>query len=286
MNKFFAILLFFVLGCAHKAPKPVLEASPKVSEKSPRELIKITTRPGEVVKLKFKFENQISSIKCTGDDIPVFNEKDSYVAYVATSYWAKMGDFDCLSGNEKIATFTVTEKDFPSETLKVNPKRVELSAVDQKRVQTEQIFLNGVYQASPLRPLFHTPFELPINADVTSIYGSRRVFNNKKQTQHLGTDFRAPVGEKIFAANAGKVVVARDLFFTGLTVTIDHGLGIFTIYGHLSKLNVIEGEMVPRGTVIGLSGATGRVTGPHLHWGVKVNGHFIEGESLVATSKE
>jgi len=101
----------------------------------------------------------------------------------------------------------------------------------------------------------------------------------------LGTDYRAKVGTEIRAANDGHIVVSRDLFYTGGTVTIDHGLNIFTVYGHLSKMLVKEGDYVKKGDIIALSGKSGRVTGPHLHWGVKVDGDFIDGDSLIEASQ-
>ena len=96
----------------------------------------------------------------------------------------------------------------------------------------------------------------------------------------------APVGTPIEASNRGKVVLARDMFFAGKTVSIDHGLGIFTIYAHLSDINVTEGQIISKGDVIGLSGKTGRVTGPHLHWGTIVNGMAVEGDALVKSTQK
>ncbi|GAB4012836.1 MAG: hypothetical protein Fur0010_09010 [Bdellovibrio sp.] len=286
--KYGLLVLIILTSCSvlKKTEKAVIHEKKVAPKAKAIEVINKTIRPGEVQKIKFTYEKDVKAITCLENSIPVYREKSEYAAFVTASYWAKLEPFDCTVENNVIARFNVVDKDFPAETLNVDMKRVVLNEKDQKRVQKEQIFLNSVYRQSPDYPLFQDSFELPIKADVTSIYGSKRVFNNKKQTQHLGTDFRAPVGEIIRAANTGKVVVARDLFFTGNTVTIDHGLGIFTIYGHLSKLSTVEGEVVPKGAIIGLSGATGRVTGPHLHWGVKVNGQFIEGESLVAASKE
>jgi len=290
MKQVSLLILVLLFGCSGIKSIQKQEDE-KTVEKSPEKRVesiviqKLAIKPGEVVKVKFNFPVDVKKIRCSEKDISVFKEEDHYSAFVVESYFSKLQPFDCTANNIKIADFNVLEKNFPSETLKVNMRRVVLSKPDQKRVQTEQVFLNSVYRASPDYPLFSQAFELPINSEITSIYGSKRVFNKKKQTQHLGTDFRAPIGEPIKAANAGRVVVARELFFTGSTVTIDHGLGIFTIYGHLSKLNTIEGEMIPQGAIIGLSGATGRVTGPHLHWGVKIEGEFIDGHSLVSSSK-
>lgn len=251
-----------------------------------------TIRPGEVRKIELPKElSEVKGVfKCKGQIIPTFLEGKRRKAFVSETYFSKLSTYQCTYHTHKktwdISKMQVKDKKFPSERLYVDKKRVVLSAKDLKRVEKEQVFLNKNYESSPDLPYFSRAFQFPIDSEVTSIYGSRRVFNGKKQTQHLGTDYRAAVGEPIKASNAGKVVVARDLFFTGNTITIDHGLGVFTIYGHLSKIMAQEGEYVPQGAVIGLSGASGRVTGPHLHWGVKVNGHFVEGLSLVEASKE
>lgn len=286
----FVILTLVLASCAGIEPinKPKVEQAEK-----PKQVItakNYVVKPGEVVRISFPVTefSKGAALECDNQKIPFYEKQELFHAFYAESYFTKMKPSECrlIKGNENVvvATIGVSEKDFPSEKLNVDKRRVTLNPKDLKRVQTEQIFLNKNYASSPDHPFFTEPFMLPIGNIVTSIYGSRRLFNKSKQTQHLGTDFRAAVGEPIVAANSGKVVVARDLFFTGYTVTIDHGLGIFSIYGHLSKLETVEGEYVPRGAVIGLSGATGRVTGPHLHWGVKINGHFIEGESLVRES--
>jgi murein DD-endopeptidase MepM/ murein hydrolase activator NlpD len=101
---------------------------------------------------------------------------------------------------------------------------------------------------------------------VTSSFGSRRVYNGIQSSAHTGLDFKAPKGTPIYAASRGRVALAKNLFFTGNTVILDHGYGVLTLYAHMSKLKVKKGQMVEGGHLLGLSGMTGRVTGPHLHW--------------------
>ena len=127
---------------------------------------------------------------------------------------------------------------------------------------------------------------IPLNSVITSIYGIKRTYNKQHKGQHLGTDFRAPIGEKIPASNRGKIVFSGDLFYTGWTVIIDHGLDIFTVYGHLSKTLVEAGQIVQKGDLIGLAGNTGRSSGPHLHWGVKIQGQYIDGIDLSEQTKK
>ncbi|MBH48548.1 MAG: peptidase M23 [Halobacteriovorax sp.] len=287
----FVILFFLVTSCSMISTQTAKTPAKIKQEKVVIKPKDFSIRPGEAITIDFPVssESTDSVLKCDDQKIPFFKKDDKYLAFVAETYFSNQKPMTCvISKNgveKKVANISVSDKTFPSEKLNVDQRRVSLNPKDLKRVQKEQVFLNKNYASSPSHPYFEEPFMLPIDAYVTSIYGSRRLFNNSKQSQHLGTDFRAAVGEPIYAANAGKVVVARDLFFTGGTVTIDHGLGIFTIYGHLSKVEVNEGDYIPKGVRLGLAGATGRVTGPHLHWGVKVNGHFIEGESLVKASE-
>ena len=111
------------------------------------------------------------------------------------------------------------------------------------------------------------------------------MFNNKKRSQHLGNDFRAAIGVPIPVSNRGRVVYVGNLFFSGNVVVVDHGLDIFTLYGHLSKIKTTKGSIVYIGDIIGLAGMSGRVSGPHLHWGVKINGNSVDGFSLSRESE-
>lgn len=287
------IFCLALIGCATREDmQRDLEREAKVVRPGDVEYKKdYQIRPGEVQKIRFPhfYSDQNPVLKCSGSEVPMIIEGQWAEAYVAETYFTKMQPFDCVlkteDQKETVAAFRIEEKEFPSERLNVDLKRVVLSKEDRQRVAREQKFLNKNYASSPHKPYFEEAFKVPLDSYITSIYGARRVFNQQKQTQHLGTDFRAAIGVPIPASNAGRVVVARELFYTGLTVTIDHGMGIFTIYGHLSELKAVEGEYIPKGAVIGHAGNTGRTTGPHLHWGVKVNGHFVDGHSLVQASQ-
>lgn len=291
------LILFFILlsSCAIKnKTKTVIENETSVQLPvankifTPNEYI---VKPGEVIFISFPdFRvNGAGVLKCRKKTIPHYLGAEGLEAYVAESYFTKMKPFSCTfkTGNKvtTVANLKVVDKTFPSEKLKVAKKKIFPPKAALIRIRKEQKFLNINYAASPSRPLFTKKFDIPLNSYVTSIYGSKRLYNNKKQGQHLGTDYRAAVGTPIHATNSGKVVVARNLYYTGNTVTIDHGLSIFTVYGHLSKMDVVEGDIVPKGSLLGLAGKTGRVTGPHLHWGIKIYGEWIEGDSLVRATE-
>lgn len=124
-------------------------------------------------------------------------------------------------------------------------------------------------------------FAAPADAEISDVFGSQRIFNGVAQSPHLGLDFRVPSGTPVAAMNAGTVLLARPLYFEGNFVVIDHGQGLLTLYLHLSQFKVKEGDVVKRGEIIGLSGGTGRATGPHLHVAVRWQGTYLDPQRLV-----
>ena len=124
-------------------------------------------------------------------------------------------------------------------------------------------------------------FAWPRQDRITAPYGDLRTYNGKKQSQHFGNDIGGDSGTPVSAANAGTVVMTRDNFASGNTVLVHHGAGLYTAYFHLSAMEVKEGERVERGQLLGKVGNTGRVTGPHLHWGVKVDDLWVDGQTLL-----
>jgi murein DD-endopeptidase MepM/ murein hydrolase activator NlpD len=183
-------------------------------------------------------------------------------------------EFTRIKGAEKeVFKFPVTigAGDYPSETLRVSPKHVNPSAKDLKRIEKEKVEVGKVYSTISPQKLWTLPFVVPVTTEMTSVYGTRRVFNGELQSYHNGIDFRAKVGRRIRAANAGKVVLAKHLFFTGNTVILDHGAGVMTLYAHMSRLDVKKGQKVKQRALLGLAGQTGRANGPHLHFSAIIN---------------
>lgn len=230
-----------------------------------------------------------SKLICRDKSYKFYDTGTEYGAYIAESYFSDMSPFTCVirdgASESIVASFKVLEKKFPEEKLRVDSRKITLRKKDQIRVAKEQEILNKIYASSEGSPYFKTSFMIPLNSVITSIYGIKRTYNKQHKGQHLGTDFRAAIGDKIPASNRGKIVFAGDLFYTGWTVIIDHGLDIFTVYGHLSKTLVEAGQIVQKGDLIGLSGNTGRSSGPHLHWGVKILGQYIDGIDLSEQTK-
>ncbi|MGB8474514.1 MAG: M23 family metallopeptidase [Candidatus Acidiferrum sp.] len=160
---------------------------------------------------------------------------------------------------------------FATEKLTVKRKFVEPDPAQLARAEEETKKLRAIFdQVTPER-LWNGPFRVPLDGVFKGTnFGRRRVLNGHPGSPHTGVDFPAPTGTPVHAAQSGRVVLAEPLFFSGNTVIVDHGLGIYTFYCHFSKIDAKVGDTVRAGTILGKVGATGRVTGPHLHWGLTV----------------
>jgi len=176
-----------------------------------------------------------------------------------------------LDGDMTAATLAVhvLAKQFPTEKLSVSSGYVTPPAEVETRLARERAVLREVYERR--RPeLAPGPFVAPVPGAATSVFGTRRLYNGQPRAPHPGLDLRAASGTPVAAAGPGTVALAHELYYSGNTVIVDHGGGLFTIYAHLDEILVRERDRVEAGARIGLSGATGRVTGPHLHWGAKI----------------
>jgi murein DD-endopeptidase MepM/ murein hydrolase activator NlpD len=180
---------------------------------------------------------------------------------------------DLANGKSAKCTAEISVKagNFAVEKLTVAKEYAEPNAEDVARANEEQKRLQEIFAIVTPEKLWRGPFRLPLDgAHTAKNFGRRRVLNGNPGSAHSGMDFPAVAGTPIHSSQAGRVVLADDLFFSGNTVVVDHGLGIYTYYCHMEKIDVAVGDEVKAGTVLGLVGATGRVTGPHLHWALKV----------------
>ncbi len=184
-----------------------------------------------------------------------------------------------------LSAFEIIDGKYPQEKLKVAEKHVNPPKKVFKRIQKEQHEIGLIYRNHVSTKYWSGPFALPIDSRVTSVFGSKRVYNGKLAGFHKGVDLKAAVGTPVLSPSDGKVVLAQDLYFTGYTVILDHGFGIFTIYGHMSKLKVKVGTVVSQKQVLGLAGKTGRSSGPHLHWGAVILGEKVSPMELTQVMK-
>ena len=170
----------------------------------------------------------------------------------------------------------VAKKSYPTQRLRVAPDKVDLSAEDQARQEREREHLHrvvGTYTDSAPKAL---AMRAPVPGRRSSSYGMRRIFNGQARNPHSGMDIAAPAGTPVLAALAGAVLDTGDYFFPGRTVVLDHGMGLLSLYAHLSEIDVAVGAALRAGEPLGKVGATGRVTGPHLHFSVYLNATAID----------
>ena len=179
--------------------------------------------------------------------------------------------------HESEMSIKVKAKAFRTESFSVPPSFDQMTPETLEEIRREQAAFTRVFENSVPERLWDAPFVRPVPHEASAAsFGSRRIINGTARAPHSGTDLSAPAGTEVVATNHGRAVLVGNFFFAGGSVVLDHGGGLFTMYFHLSELKVEEGATVKKGDVVGLSGATGRVTGPHLHWGARLANARIE----------
>jgi murein DD-endopeptidase MepM/ murein hydrolase activator NlpD len=193
--------------------------------------------------------------------------------YVNEDTLQKLGDYELF----------ILRKDFGESRIEITDQNlVSPKLEDQKRASAEYLKVRKIIKNKTDQFDSNFNFLSPIESVITSAYGKRRFINNNEKSPHMALDLRGVVGREIFAPKTGKVVLAENHFYGGNKVILDHGGGLFTAYSHMSEILVKSEDVVAAGTVIGLVGMTGRVTGPHLHWEVFLNENRINPELLIS----
>jgi len=175
----------------------------------------------------------------------------------------------------------VERQRYPRVLLKVPGRYTAPSPDDQRQIAQDKATKGEAFKTVSPDRAWKGSFAAPVNAEISDVFGVERVFNGSVQSTHQGLDFRVPGGTSVAATNSGHVILARPLFFEGNCVVIDHGQGLLTLYLHLSKFSVKEGDDVSKGQPIGFSGGTGRATGPHLHLAVRWQGVYLNPQLLL-----
>jgi murein DD-endopeptidase MepM/ murein hydrolase activator NlpD len=252
--------------------------------------------PGEAVLLTVKARGPIASVRGTAFGAPFIGfpgeSPDTFHALVGidlatrpgralVDVEARLADGTALRAGESVA---IAAKTFATRRLTVPPQFVTPPPSEQARIEEERLLLTRVLSAVSPRRLWDEGFERPVDGEVISLFGARSVFNSQARAPHRGIDFRGAAGTPVRAPARGVVVLAADLYFSGSTVVLDHGLGVFSMLCHLSRIDVHEGALVVRGDTIGAVGATGRVTGPHLHWTLRIGPASVDPLSVLAVA--
>ncbi len=243
---------------------------------------------GEAAVIRWTGEPLSSGVLRFRDEVYFLSpDPNGAVALIPIGLNVKPGDYPLsavladLHGEAKLVELTlrVVHKDRPQESLTLPESKVTPNAEDSARIAREHALLEERFALrSPRR---WTSFQLPVDDPVSSVFGKRRLLNGKPKSPHSGTDFRSPRGTQVRAISSGQVVLAGDFFYTGLTVVLDHGEGLFSLYAHLEKTLVEEGTHLLPGEVLGLVGSTGRSTGAHLHLTVRLLGERIDPLALL-----
>jgi murein DD-endopeptidase MepM/ murein hydrolase activator NlpD len=191
---------------------------------------------------------------------------------------ARDGDGQVYSGR---LSLKVEEVLFGTEELSLPSHLVDLKAKDLERVKKEARQLETLFQGFREERLWRGPFIRPVEGELSGIFGLNRIINGKQRSPHTGVDLKAEEGTRVLASNSGIVVLVDELFFNGKSVILDHGWGLYSMYFHLSEVQVKKGDRVDTGAILGLVGSTGRSTGAHLHWGIKLKGARVDPFSLL-----
>ena len=179
----------------------------------------------------------------------------------------------------------VGKTDFRTQALSLPSSMVDLDPQTMERVEKEETRLKVLFQGFREEKLWKGPFARPVPGESSTAFGLRRIINGQTKSPHTGVDLRAKEGTPVLASNNGMVVLVDHLFFPGKSVILDHGWGTYSMYFHLSATLVSEGERVSTGSILGRVGSTGRSKGPHLHWGIRINGARVDPLALLKLSE-
>jgi murein DD-endopeptidase MepM/ murein hydrolase activator NlpD len=233
--------------------------------------------PGGVAVVKFPAGSEAPQLLFNGKPVFTIEQAGSWIAIVGIPLDTPPGKLLLEQRDLKASlVIEVMPKEYRTQQLSVPPSQVNLSPEDEARVARETEKVRAALEAFTPDAPATLRLQQPVPGRRSSSYGLRRMFNGESRKPHSGMDIAAPTGTPIKAPLAGRVIDVGSYFFNGNNVVIDHGQGLVTMYCHLSKIRVEMGQELKRGEVLGEVGATGRVTGPHLHWGVALNGAMVD----------
>ncbi len=253
--------------------------------------------PGEAVLLRVEASGPLTEVRATAFDETVrFYEAADGVWHglVGIDLGVEPGDHDVAlrivpatgTAIAHIYTLSVEHKAYRTRQLTVAPRYVAPPPEVGERIAREARQQAAIFATVTDERLWRGSWARPVPGRATGAFGSRSVFNGQPRSPHSGADFRAAEGTPVTAPNVGTVVLTGDTYFSGGSVILDHGWGLYSYFAHLSKILVEEGDLVEPGQAVGHAGATGRVTGPHLHWTLRLNGARVDPLSLIEILKD
>jgi murein DD-endopeptidase MepM/ murein hydrolase activator NlpD len=251
-------------------------------------------KPGEVILLKARSSHPLKSmqVEMFEREFPAFGDEGglTWTSLIGIDLETRPGRYEIelkgvgMKGNSVVSrkVVGVTARIFPTRKLAVDERYVTPPADALIRTEEESKRVNAIFDSVTPEKFWRGSFLIPVPGKVISAFGKRNVYNGQPRSPHTGVDFRGSVGTSIRSPNAGRVVLAANLYYSGNTIIVDHGLGLYSYLGHMSKFSVKEGDRVEAGDIIGKVGATGRATGPHLHWTVRLMTTRVDPLSLVS----
>lgn len=255
-----------------------------------------TAGPGDIVRLDVacRCEATDTSAVIFGRPVPLTRVGDGWQGLIGIDLDVRPGTYPIEvavtpAGSGVIAsaqTLTVIDKKYPVRRLRVAPGFVDPPPSELARIQQDAAALQTIFDAAGSPRQWQGAFQAPVSDPPNSSFGARSIYNGQARSPHSGTDFGAKAGTPVTAPASGTVALARPLYFTGNTVVLDHGLGLYSLLAHLQEIGVKEGDHITRGDVVGLVGGTGRVTAPHLHWSVRLNKARVDPLALLAVTKD
>ena len=282
-SRIFLLVFVLLAGVTYAAPS---EASHEAVSLTPS--VVVAGSP-ELIRVHAPLAKSVEG-KWLGRDVEFFRsaEDGAWIALAGVDVEAAVGPSELhitAHGESKDVDLSRRVEIHPAHyrtgALTVSPKFVQPPPEAMKQIEDEGKLKQEVFSSSQDKPQWRGSFHAPVASTPTDSFGTRRMFNGKLASIHKGADFRAASGTPVHASNSGVVVLARPLYYEGNCVIIDHGMGLFTLSMHFSRIDVHEGQHVKAGDRLGLSGATGRVTGPHLHWAVRWEGAYLDPVKLL-----
>jgi murein DD-endopeptidase MepM/ murein hydrolase activator NlpD len=277
----FSLCMWIGASTGMALPKPEITVSSDSIFQGDVGLLRVQTPNGETPQAQWMNQDLFTA--------PLENGKARF-GFFAADLKVKPGSYPLVvkipsTGVRKQIDITVRSKDFGVRQLTLPKELVDLDAVTLERVKKEAAIMKEALEVPPTAPQWQGPFVKPLSGEVVGTFGQASIINGMPRSPHSGVDLKAETGTPVVSINSGSVVLTGEHFFNGLFVVVDHGGAVQSMYFHLDKILVQQGDKVAKGMVVGLVGATGRATGPHLHFGIRINGARIDPQQFMKVNE-